>query len=46
VLVKQSGFSVGADVISVTAPVCATIVKSNDQGKTCTIENGCLNLTK
>ena len=30
VLVEQSGFPVGADVIRVTASVCATIVRSND----------------
>jgi len=30
VLVEQSGFSVGADIICVTASVCATVVRSND----------------
>ena len=30
VLVEQSGFPVGADIIRVTASVCATIVRSND----------------
>ncbi|MBM2832988.1 MAG: Protein contains domain [Candidatus Brocadiaceae bacterium] len=30
VLVEQSGFSVGADMLRVTASVCATMVKPND----------------
>ena len=30
VLVEQSGFSTGADIIRVTASVCATVVRSND----------------